>query len=319
MAAGISSSSRTSCSVRITGIAAPTSGKIQMSAKAKHSARLRIQHNQIAGCIGSKVSCGLYRRKPVSQRIDHLAMAVFAPHLEPYWRTAQREHMPGGSGKREQMRSLWRIRRFESCGLHAITAELQNPSVNIADVHGAAGIRHSGKWMRRLFRGVRQNSPNLKENSPAIKHLDPSTRRVRDINSSLSVSAKGKRALEITLGSDTHQAQWIALWKEQVNYSGTQVRNVDGPSGIHRNGIRGTRDGIFEAEQVYSGGLKLLHETGRAVGKVHPADGIHGGADRILKLARLRAANSPLLHEFDRWKPYRGRGLRMGARATLQC
>ena len=289
-----------------------------MSAKAKHAARFRIEHHQITGCIGSNVSCGFYPRKPVSQRVDHFAVAVFTPHLEPPWRGSQREHMLGSSGKPEQMRSVCRIRRFESCGLHAIATELEDAPVSIADVDGAAGVRHSSKRVRALFGGIGQNSPNLQQNSSAVKHLYPSACGVRNINSSVGVNAESKRALEIALWGDTHRAQWIALGKEQMDYPGVQIRDVDGSSGVNCNGIGGARCGIFKAEQRYAGGFKLLHEAGCAVGKVDSADGIHGRSDGIFKLARFRAAHAPLLDEFDRRKFYHCGSLRVRARAARQ-
>src|SRR5260370_149107 len=103
MAPGISSSARTSCSVSITGIAAPASGKIQVRAKVEHAAPLGIQHNQITGCVGSKVSCGFYRRKPSSQCVDKFAMTIFAPDLELQRKSSQRENVPGGDGEPQQM------------------------------------------------------------------------------------------------------------------------------------------------------------------------------------------------------------------------
>ena len=70
-----------------------------MGAEVKHAASLRIENNQITGCIGSKVSCGFYRRKPSSQRIDELAMAIFAPDFQLQRKPAQREKVLGGHGQ----------------------------------------------------------------------------------------------------------------------------------------------------------------------------------------------------------------------------
>jgi len=70
-----------------------------MRAKVKHAARLRIKHHQITGCIGSKVSCGFYRRKPSSQCIDEFAVAIFAPDLELQRKPSQCENVLGGDGE----------------------------------------------------------------------------------------------------------------------------------------------------------------------------------------------------------------------------
>ena len=60
---------------------------------------------------------------------------------------------------------------------------------------------------------------------------------------------------------------------------------------------------MLKAEQRYSGGFKLLYKAGRAIGKIYAADRIQGRADGVFKLARVRAANAPLLDEFD-WRGF---------------
>lgn len=123
-----------------------------MSAKAKHAARLRIQHHQITGCIGSKVSCGFYRRKAVSQRIDQFAAAILTPDFKPQRKTSKREDVLGGSGETQEVRSILRIRRFESGALHSIASELENAAVGgVPDVDIAGVIGNSGKRMRSFL------------------------------------------------------------------------------------------------------------------------------------------------------------------------
>src|SRR5438445_13261038 len=94
MAAGISSSARTSCSVNITGIAAPASGEIQMGAEAKHAARLRIKHNRETDCVRSNVSCGSDHRKPVSQNIGASYVTILAQNLQQPRQDSQPEDAP---------------------------------------------------------------------------------------------------------------------------------------------------------------------------------------------------------------------------------
>src|SRR5260370_31536846 len=103
MPPGISCAHRASCPVNHEGTGPPASGKIQVRAKVEHAAPLGIQHNQITGCVGSKVSCGFYRRKPSSQCVDKFAMTIFAPDLELQRKSSQRENVPGGDGEPQQM------------------------------------------------------------------------------------------------------------------------------------------------------------------------------------------------------------------------
>ena len=73
-----------------------------MGAKVKHAAPFGIKHNQITRCIRSKVSCGFYRRKPSTQRINKFAATIFAPSLELQRKASQREHVLNGDGKPQQ-------------------------------------------------------------------------------------------------------------------------------------------------------------------------------------------------------------------------
>ena len=69
-----------------------------MRPKTKHAARIRIEHDQITNSIRSEISCGFYPRKPISQRIDEFAVALFTPNLESYGRRSQREDVFACSG-----------------------------------------------------------------------------------------------------------------------------------------------------------------------------------------------------------------------------
>ena len=123
-----------------------------MRAETKYAARLRIKHYQITGCIGSKVGCGFYRRKPASQRIDQFAATVFTPNLQPHRKASQREDVLSGSGQPQQVGNISGIRRFESCALHAIASELENAAVGpISDIYCAVLVGYRGKGMRRLL------------------------------------------------------------------------------------------------------------------------------------------------------------------------
>src|SRR5580704_11451610 len=173
MAAGMSSSARTSCSVSITGIAAPASRQIEMRAETKHAARVRIEHDQIASCIRSEISCGFYPRKPISQRIDEFAAAIFAPNLDPHWRPSQREDVLAGSGQSQHAGNVGGIRRIEILALHTVAIEFQNTPVrSISDVHGVI-VRYCSEGMRRFLRSLRQYPPNPQKLAMAIEDLYP--------------------------------------------------------------------------------------------------------------------------------------------------
>src|SRR2546428_4477648 len=164
MAEGLSSSARAFCSVNITGMAAPASGEIQMGAEAKHAARLRIKHNQVTGCIRSNVSCGFYRRKPVSQGIGDFAVTVLAPNLQAQRKASQREDVPGGNGHPQQAGTISGIRRLEPCALRTIPSELEYAAVGrVPHIDRAVVTGHGSKRMRGLLRGIGQNPPNLQE------------------------------------------------------------------------------------------------------------------------------------------------------------
>ena len=106
-----------------------------MRAETKHAARIWIEHDQIASCIRSEISCGFYPRKPISQRIDEFAVAIFAPNLDPHRRPSQCEDVLAGSGQSQQAGNVGGIRRFETLALHAIASEFQNAAVRgISDI-----------------------------------------------------------------------------------------------------------------------------------------------------------------------------------------
>ena len=131
-----------------------------MSAKVKDAAPLRIQHNQITGCIGSKVSCGFYRRKPPTQGINEFAVAIFGPNFQLQGKTSQRENVLSGDGQPQEMRRLSGIRGFERGDLRAIAGKLQNSSAcRVADIDSVT-VRHCGKWMRDLLSSIGQDPPN---------------------------------------------------------------------------------------------------------------------------------------------------------------
>src|SRR5689334_23533780 len=161
-----------------------------MGTKVKHAAPFRIKYNQITGCTRSKVSCGFYRRKPPSQRIDEFAAAIFTPNLEVQRKASERKNVLNGDRKAQKVGGVSGIRRFERGDLHAIAGKLQNSSVRcVPDVNGLT-IRHGGKRTRRLLAGIGQDPP-YPENSPmAIEDLHPCSCGVRHIDPSVCVDRK---------------------------------------------------------------------------------------------------------------------------------
>jgi hypothetical protein len=135
-----------------------------MGAEAKHAARLRIKHNQVTGCIRSNVSCGFYRRKPVSQGIGDFAVAILAPDLQPQRKASQREDVPGGNGQPQQAGNISGIRRLESCALHTITRKREYAAVGrVPHIDGTIVTGHGRKRMRSLLRSIGRNPPNFQE------------------------------------------------------------------------------------------------------------------------------------------------------------
>jgi len=144
-----------------------------MRPKTKHVARIRIEHDQITNSIRSEISCGFYPRKPISQRIDELAVAFFTPHLEPHGRPSQREDVFACSGQSQQAGIAGGIQRFETLALHAIAGEFQNTPVGgISDVNGVI-VRYCSEGMRRFLRRLRQYPPNPQKLAMAIEDLYP--------------------------------------------------------------------------------------------------------------------------------------------------
>src|ERR1700720_1793953 len=206
MAAGMSSTARTSCPVSITGIAAPASRQIEMRAETKHAARVRIEHDQIASCIRSEISCGFYPRKPISQRIDEFAAAIFAPNLDPHRRPSQREDVLAGSGQSQQAGNVGGIRRFETLALHAVASEFQNAAVRgISDVHSVI-ICYRSERMRRFLRGLRQHPPNPQKLAMAVENLHAGTCGIGHIDSSIRINAEEKWAIVTAARSDAQRA-----------------------------------------------------------------------------------------------------------------
>jgi len=146
----------------------------------------------------------------------------------------------------------------------------------------------------------------------AIENLHAPSQGIRNVDPPLAVNAESKWALITAFRSNTQPAQRVALWEKYLNETGMEIRNVDCAAGIDRNGARRSRGWSFEAEQRNSRRFEFLHEPGRPVRKIDPANRISCESDRVLKLPRFVASDAPLLNELN------GSGLHCNGRLRVR-